>query len=55
MIAVKYDFIDSKTDRQAEELVLDERRFINAYGFDYQKFTDKPVKRRQTANRDGAD
>lgn len=38
MIAVKYDFIDSKTDRQSVEHVFDERKFINAFGFDYQKY-----------------
>ena len=38
MIAVKYDFIDSKTDRQAMEFIFDEKKFVNAFGFDYQKY-----------------
>lgn len=38
MIAVKYDFIDSKTDSYSKELVFDERKFINAFGFDYLKY-----------------
>lgn len=38
MIAVKYDFIDSKTGRYTEELLFDKKRFVNAFGFDYREY-----------------